>query len=427
VYCVRSCAFCNLYFVVIFESTSRHMLATGRASRIRKPTWKADSGAALATLTREKLAEAGTALLGEGAVYAEPICGANAPAGFWGASGDDALVAVTATCVAVPEPLHPKATIESRGLARPLVLDFDQALPQDELGPNERKGAWSQNEDDLLRQAVAVVGPKHWARIAKSLPGRISKQCRERWHNHIDPDICKDAWTEREDEHIWEAVKRLGRKWSVIALEMPGRRDNQIKNRYNCALLTRNGPKSRHENERPHWTTRERAALRRAVPRNARADSIDWEAVASKVAGRRANACRMRWLRANEARAKFEPISTSASVDVETGAPIDAPIDVPIDGPIEPPAIDANVDLMAYEKYDDAWSVPSWTQSHRLRWGSRAAFHFKFAPPVTPMWVRRPIPKMEMRDTITGRFLAQKRREEKRAQKAELMVMTLFA
>ena len=397
------------------------MLATGRASRIRKPTWKADSAEAPATLHWGKLAEAGTALFGEGAVHAEPIRGANALAGFWGASGNDALATATATHVpvSVSVPLHSKATTESRGLARPLVLDFDQALPQDELGPNERRGPWSKEEDDLLRQAVAVVGPRHWTHIAKSLPGRISKQCRERWHNHLDPDICKDAWTEKEDEHIWESVKRVGKKWSTIALEMPGRRDNQIKNRYNCALLTRNGSKSRNEKERPHWTTRELAALRRAVPRNARADSMDWEAVASKVTGRRANACRMRWLRTNEARAKVEPIFGSVPVAVETDAPIDVPI--------EPPVIGTHVDLVAYETYDDAWSVPSWTQSHRLRWGSRAAFHFKFAQPVVPMWVRQAIPKMEMQDTITKRFLAQKRREEKRAQKAELMVMTLFA
>ena len=31
--------------------------------------------------------------------------------------------------------------------------------------------------------------------------GRTSKQCRERWHNHLNPDICKEPWTEAEDEY----------------------------------------------------------------------------------------------------------------------------------------------------------------------------------------------------------------------------------
>ncbi|KAK7817845.1 transcription factor myb98, partial [Quercus suber] len=29
---------------------------------------------------------------------------------------------------------------------------------------------------------------------------RIGKQCRERWHNHLRPDIKKDTWSEEEDK-----------------------------------------------------------------------------------------------------------------------------------------------------------------------------------------------------------------------------------
>jgi hypothetical protein len=41
---------------------------------------------------------------------------------------------------------------------------------------------------------VEKFGTKQWARIAQVLPGRKGKQCRERWHNHLNPDINKDAW-----------------------------------------------------------------------------------------------------------------------------------------------------------------------------------------------------------------------------------------
>uniref|UniRef100_A0A8R7NYE8 HTH myb-type domain-containing protein n=1 Tax=Triticum urartu TaxID=4572 RepID=A0A8R7NYE8_TRIUA len=37
--------------------------------------------------------------------------------------------------------------------------------------------------------------------IARSLPGRIGKQCQERWHNHLNPDIQRDAWTMRRNMH----------------------------------------------------------------------------------------------------------------------------------------------------------------------------------------------------------------------------------
>jgi hypothetical protein len=36
-------------------------------------------------------------------------------------------------------------------------------------------------EDDLGRQLVAIYGPQKWSVIAEHLPGRIGKQCRERY------------------------------------------------------------------------------------------------------------------------------------------------------------------------------------------------------------------------------------------------------
>lgn len=55
---------------------------------------------------------------------------------------------------------------------------------------------------------VLEYGAKNWSFIAKSLPGRIGKQCRQRWHNHLNPDIRKERWTEEEDEAIIEAHKK---------------------------------------------------------------------------------------------------------------------------------------------------------------------------------------------------------------------------
>ena len=38
-----------------------------------------------------------------------------------------------------------------------------------------------------LRELVSKIGKKKWSKIAKNLPGRIGKQCRERWFNHLKP------------------------------------------------------------------------------------------------------------------------------------------------------------------------------------------------------------------------------------------------
>ena len=49
-----------------------------------------------------------------------------------------------------------------------------------------------------------------WAMIATKMPGRTGKQCRERWHNHLDPSIAKERWTEEENEIVIDAHRVRG-------------------------------------------------------------------------------------------------------------------------------------------------------------------------------------------------------------------------
>ena len=71
-----------------------------------------------------------------------------------------------------------------------------------------------------------------WRSIAERMPGRSGKQCRERWNYSLRPNIKKGRWTESDDILIVQLQKKIGNRWRTIAESLPGRTDNDVKNRW---------------------------------------------------------------------------------------------------------------------------------------------------------------------------------------------------
>ncbi|KAL8208122.1 hypothetical protein R6Q57_007534 [Mikania cordata] len=100
-----------------------------------------------------------------------------------------------------------------------------------------KKGAWSEDEDNKLRAYIQRYGHWNWGLLPKFAGlSRSGKSCRLRWVNYLRPDIKHGNFTKEEDELIVEFHQKLGNKWSEMAAYMPGRSDNEIKNRWHTHL-----------------------------------------------------------------------------------------------------------------------------------------------------------------------------------------------
>jgi hypothetical protein len=94
------------------------------------------------------------------------------------------------------------------------------------------KDKFHEHEDDALRKLVGDYGENDWQTIARKMPRRNPRQCKERWFNYLSPSINARPWTDSEDDLLLAKVNAYGFVWRQIASFFDSRTDIGIRNRW---------------------------------------------------------------------------------------------------------------------------------------------------------------------------------------------------
>jgi hypothetical protein len=126
------------------------------------------------------------------------------------------------------------------------------------------KTKFTQQEDLNLTDVVRELGTSDWQQVARQMPGRNARQCRDRWLNYLSPDVSNGPWTPAEEQLLIEKYAEFGATWKHIATFFPTRTDINVKSRWQ--LMQRHRRKEASRNMLPTGMTKHMALSSDPLP-----------------------------------------------------------------------------------------------------------------------------------------------------------------
>ncbi|KAK4363106.1 hypothetical protein RND71_018347 [Anisodus tanguticus] len=148
--------------------------------------------------------------------------------------------------------------------------------PTEKPKQKHKKGLWSPDEDDKLKNYIIKYGHGCWSSVPINAGlQRNGKSCRLRWINYLRPGLKRGAFSFDEEERILTLHAMFGNKWSQIAQHLPGRTDNEIKNHWHSYLKKRVAKMAENEGHTKSVNTESSPSLKKLTPQNSSLDSFE--------------------------------------------------------------------------------------------------------------------------------------------------------
>ncbi|KZT72656.1 hypothetical protein DAEQUDRAFT_804840 [Daedalea quercina L-15889] len=150
-----------------------------------------------------------------------------------------------------------------------------------------RLHVWDSESDQRLRTAVETYGTDNWTLVARLVSEDATpQQCQSRYTRYTDPSIKHEPFTNEEDSLLRDAIPVYGNAWQDISQFLPGRTNEQCRERAQEINNT--------ANPRRKWTEIEDRTLLDTVPEN---EVVDWDRISQVLGTGRTETqvCRSRW------------------------------------------------------------------------------------------------------------------------------------